>query len=318
MKNENIYLNIMNTCNILSGIATFIIADKFTKDQSIQQGDLVFNIIKLLGISIIFANTPGTIFFNSNVEYIIYTILYYQYFYFLKSLKTTTICVPYRGFTQQDKVPYRGATQQDKLSYRGVTQQGKTVLTEKVYSALISSLFKLTDKLSLMVSELSCKNIILQFLILVIVHQILRSFVFNFIQKIFELHIFFTFYNLSKYLNQNVYSKLYEYHIFKKTTDNFQLISDYRFNLIRSQNEYKRYKQSNLLKAIQKDIKLYIDLRSDLKKYIIRGLISYIISHILYIYDNISINYCFWVFYIYNLNCALTIHIHINNLISKV
>lgn len=286
-------INIMNYINILSGIATFIITDKFTKDPSIQEGDLIFNITKLLGISIIFANTPGTIFFNSNVEYIIYTILSYQYLYFLKSLKTTKICVPY---------PHEWS--------------------RKLHSTLITSLYNLSDK----VFELtfptngggSSKNIIVQFTILVIVHYILRSFIFNCIQKIFEMYIFFTFYNLSKYLNQNVYSKLYEYHIFKTTTqDNSQLTSDYRFNLIRSQNEYKRYKQSNLLKAIQKDIKLYIDLRSDLKKYIIRALTSYSISHILYIYDKDSLNYYLWVFYICNLNCALTIHIRINNLISK-
>lgn len=217
-------------------------------------------IIKLLGISLILENTPGTFLFNSCIEKLVYIIFCYKYLNMLSLLQTTQKCTNFYGY------------------------------------------------------HINSYNFNWSFmLIFVLITNILPMFtkiiLFRTIEKIFEIPIIYLLYHLSIYVNINIYTKLYDYHKCNIYYENSTLISDYRFNIIRTQTEYEKYKQTKLIKSINQDMKIYIKLINDLNKYMIYTFCFYICS---------QIYFPFIALYMYNLNRILLIHENINKLHCKI
>jgi len=240
--------------NILSGFA-----------MSLYQNTTI--IVKLLGISLILANTPGTFFFKSYIEKFVYIIFCYKYLTWLSKLQTTQKCI---NIYNSRKIIF---------------------LTFYNFNCICIAVFMITN----------FTNILSSFI---------KKILFNIIEKIFEITTIYILYHLSEYVNQNIYAKLYDYHkhniYYEKGSI---LISDYRFNIIKTQKEYENYKLKKLLTSINQDMQIYIKLTNDLEKYITYTFCFYICSQIYFPFIGL---------YIYNLNHILLIHININKLLYKI
>lgn len=228
-------------------------------------------ITKLIGVSLIFENTPGTFLFNSCIEKLVYITFCYKYLNILLLLQSTQKCT--RGYHH--------------------------------INSFITSF----------ITYCNCNfNFNWSFmLIFMLITNILPSFVkiilFQIVEKIFEIPIIYLLYHLSIYVNINIYTKLYDYHKRNIYYENSTLISDYRFNIIRTQTEYENYKRTKLLQSINQDLKIYIKLTKDVNKYMIYTFCFYICS---------QIYFPFIVLYMYNLNRILLIHENINKLLCKI
>ena len=248
LKELKVYLN------ILSG---------FT--MSLHQNTTI--IIKLLGVSLVFSNTPGTFLFKSYIEKFVYIIFCYKYLIWLSKLQTTQKCLN--------------------------IYNSRKILFVKLYefNLIYIAIFIITN----------FTNILSSFT---------KKILFNIIEKIFEITTIYILYHLSEYVNQNIYAKLYDYHkrniYYEKGST---LISDYRFNIIRTQKEYENYKLKKLLTSINQDMEIYIKLTNDLEKYITYTFCCYICSQIYFPFIGL---------YIYNLDHILLIHININKLLYKI
>lgn len=237
LEQSNIY------CNVLSGFLMMLYNYKYTNKMT-----------KILGFSVIFSNTPGTILYNSNFQKLVYILFCYEHI--------------------------------DNLNSKYY------IYLDQYYSFI--NLYKRTILLTIFILTLSNWARIL----------------FTLIEKIFELNLIYVLYQTYISINNNgIYTKLYDYHKQKNYCQNpFNLISDYRFNIIRKQKEYEDYKQLKLINLIREDIQLYKRLLYNIKTYLLYSLALYTCSHI---------HSIFLIFYIYNLNRVLFTCKKINKFISK-